>query len=140
MDIKQLAESCRQRGAVTLAQFTGPSSTGKTMAAQMLGAALNLGVYRIDLSAVVGKYAGETEKNLERIFAEAERSGALLFFDDADSLFGSRGGNDPGAASRAAEYLLRRLERHHGVVILGTATVHGLHPVLRRRVHHVVDC
>lgn len=138
--IEQLAASCRGRDGGIVALFTGPSGTGKTMAAELLAAALGLRVYRVELSSVISKYIGETESNLDRIFAVAEHTGALLFFDEADELFGNRSGSGSDNASGASECLLRHLERSRGVVVLSSATIHGLHPLLRRRVHHFFEC
>src|SRR5207244_219785 len=82
------AKACRGLGVSAL--FTGDSGTGKTMAAEVLAGELKLDLYRIDLSAVVSKYIGETEKNLKRVFDAAEEGGVLLLFDEADALFGKR--------------------------------------------------
>ena len=101
--------------------FVGPPGTGKTMAAEVLAHTLGLDLYRIDLSAVVSKYVGETEKNLSRIFAEAATSNAILFFDEADALFGKRtevrDAHDR-YANIEVSYLLQRMEEYEGVVVL----------------------
>jgi len=103
--------------------FAGPSGTGKTMAAEIMAGALGLELYKIDLSTVVSKYIGDTEKNLARIFAEAETSNAILFFDEADALFGKRS-EVRDAHDRYANieigYLLQKMEEYEGVVILAT--------------------
>jgi AAA+ superfamily predicted ATPase len=103
--------------------FSGPSGTGKTMAAQVVAGALGLDLYRIDLSRVVSKYIGETEKNLGRIFDQAEASNAILFFDEADALFGKRS-EVKDAHDRYANieigYLLQKMEEYRGVTILAT--------------------
>jgi AAA+ superfamily predicted ATPase len=103
--------------------FSGPSGTGKTMAAQVVAGALGLDLYRIDLSCVVSKYIGETEKNLGRIFDQAEASNAILFFDEADALFGKRS-EVKDAHDRYANieigYLLQKMEEYRGVTILAT--------------------
>jgi hypothetical protein len=110
-------------GKGVTALFSGPSGTGKTMAAQVLAGALELDLYRIDLSSVVSKYIGETEKNLSRVFADAEAGNSILFFDEADALFGKRS-EVKDAHDRYANieigYLLQRMEEHEGVTILAT--------------------
>lgn len=103
--------------------FSGPSGTGKTMAAEVLARELNLSLYKIDLASVVSKYIGETEKNLAAIFAEAETSNAILFFDEADSLFGKRSevkDSHDRYANIETSYLLQRMEDYAGVTILAT--------------------
>src|SRR5207245_30617 len=103
--------------------FAGPSGTGKTTAAEVLAGALQLDLYRIDLSAVVSKYIGETEKNLRRIFDAAEQSGAILLFDEADALFGKRGevkDSHDRYANIEVSYLLQRMETYPGLAILTT--------------------
>lgn len=102
------------RGLGISALFCGPSGTGKTLAAEVIAGDLGLGLLRVDLAQVVDKYVGETEKHLDRAFALAERSGAVLLFDEAEALFRQRGGGDGAArlfASMTAAYLLQRLER-----------------------------
>jgi AAA+ superfamily predicted ATPase len=111
----------RGRGAVAL--FTGPPGTGKTLAAEVVAADLSISLCKIDLSQVVSKYIGETEKNLDRVFTDAERSGALLFFDEADALFGQRSqirdAHDRYANLEVA-YLLQKMEEYDGVGVLAT--------------------
>jgi hypothetical protein len=118
------------------ALFSGPSGTGKTMAAEVLAGALNLELYKIDLASVVSKYIGETEKNLGRIFAEAETSNAILFFDEADALFGKRS-EVKDAHDRYANietsYLLQRMEEYEGVTILATNLRKNLDDAFIRR-------
>ena len=122
--------------------FAGPSGTGKTMAADILARALGLDLYRIDLSGVVSKYIGETEKNLQHIFNEAESSNAILFFDEADALFGKRSevkdAHDRYANIETA-YLLQKMEEYAGVVILATNLKMNLDEAFMRRMHFVVD-
>jgi len=122
--------------------FTGPPGTGKTMAAEVLGAELGLEVYRIDLSAVVSKYIGETEKNLAHVFADAETSNAILFFDEADALFGRRT-EVKDAHDRYANvevsYLLTRLEQHEGIVILASNLRKNVDEAFVRRMHFTVE-
>ena len=103
--------------------FAGPSGTGKRLAAEVLATELRLDLYRIDLSAVVGKYIGETEKNLRRIFDAAEAGGAVLLFDEADALFGKRGevkDSHDRYANIEVNYLLQRMESYRGLAILTT--------------------
>ena len=111
------------RGLGISALFAGPSGTGKTLAAEVLANSLQLDLFRIDLSQVVSKYIGETEKNLRRLFDEAEDSSAILFFDEADALFGKRtdvrDAHDKYANQEVA-YLLQRIESYAGLVILAT--------------------
>jgi SpoVK/Ycf46/Vps4 family AAA+-type ATPase len=105
------------------ALFAGPSGTGKTMAAEILAGDLGLDLYKIDLSTVVSKYIGETEKNLARIFTEAETSNAILFFDEADALFGKRSevrDSHDRYANIEISYLLQQMETFEGVAILAT--------------------
>ncbi len=115
-----LTES-RRDGRLVL--FSGPRSTGKTLAAEALANGLGLDAFRIDLSRVVSTYIGETEKNLDRVFGAAEARGALLFFDEADALFGRRtdvrDAHD-GYANQEIAYMLRRIEDHQGLVVLAS--------------------
>jgi hypothetical protein len=122
--------------------FAGPSGTGKTMAAEIMGAEVGLDVYKIDLSSIVSKYIGETEKNLARIFAEAELSNAILFFDEADSLFGKRTevrDSHDRYANIEVNYLLQKMEEHEGVVILATNFRKNMDDAFVRRLHFTVD-
>ncbi|WP_138752598.1 AAA family ATPase [Paenibacillus sinopodophylli] len=121
--------------------FAGPPGTGKTMAAEVVAGELGLELYRIDLSRVVSKYIGETEKNLRELFAEAENSGAILFFDEGDSLFGKRtevkDSNDRFANMEAA-YLLQRIETFEGVSILATNLLQNMDEAFLRRMQVIV--
>ena len=103
------------------ALFYGPPGTGKTLTASLLGKQFNKEVYRIDLSQVVSKYIGETEKNLEKVFSKAENKDWILFFDEADALFGKRS-NVQNAhdkyANQEVSYLLQRVEDFPGLIIL----------------------
>jgi ATP-dependent 26S proteasome regulatory subunit len=134
---KKLAAS---KGITTL--FDGPPGTGKTMAAEVIANDLNLDLYKIDLSTVVSKYIGETEKNLERIFSEAQSSNAILFFDEADALFGKRS-EVKDAHDRYANietsYLLQRMEAYDGVTILSTNLRANLDEAFTRRLQFAVD-
>ena len=122
--------------------FSGPPGTGKTMAAEVIANELGLDLFKIDLSGVVSKYIGETEKNLERIFDEAEHSNAILFFDEADSIFGKRS-EVKDAHDRYANieisYLLQRMERYGGVTILATNLRANLDEAFTRRLQFVID-
>jgi AAA+ superfamily predicted ATPase len=122
--------------------FAGPSGTGKTMTSEIIAGQLNLDLYQIDLSTVVSKYIGETEKNLGRIFAEAESSNAILFFDEADALFGKRS-EVKDAHDRYANievgYLLQRMEEYEGVVILATNFRKNMDEAFVRRLHFTVE-
>jgi SpoVK/Ycf46/Vps4 family AAA+-type ATPase len=125
-----------------MALFTGPSGTGKTMAAEVLARELRLGLYRIDLTRVVSNYIGETEKTLSRIFAEAAPKGAILFFDEADALFGKRSevkDSHDRYANMEVNYFLQRAEEHRGLVILATKTPHDLAPALPLRIDFIVQ-
>jgi SpoVK/Ycf46/Vps4 family AAA+-type ATPase len=124
------------------ALFAGPSGTGKTMAAGVLARELGLSVYKIDLSAIVSKYIGETEKNLDRIFRAAQSSNAILFFDEADALFGKRSevkdAHDRYANIEVA-YLLQKIEEYEGVVILASNLSKNIDEAFSRRMHYVVE-
>ncbi|HEX8468594.1 MAG TPA: ATP-binding protein [Allosphingosinicella sp.] len=130
----------RRAGLVAL--FAGPPGTGKTMAAGAVAHMLGIDLYRIDLSGVVSKYIGETERNLESIFQAAERATAVLFFDEADALFGKRS-EVQDAHDRYANieisYLLQRIERFDGVAILATNLKQNLDDAFMRRIDFVVD-
>ena len=130
------------RGRGVSALFSGSSGTGKTMAAEILAGTLNLELYRIDLSCVVSKYIGETEKNLGRVFDEAERSSVILFFDEADALFGKRS-EVKDAHDRYANieinYLLQRMEDFQGLAILATNMRQALDEAFLRRLRFLID-
>jgi adenylate kinase family enzyme len=122
--------------------FAGESGTGKTMAAQVLAAELGLDLFRVDLATVVSKYIGETEKNLERIFTAADGSNAILFFDEADALFGKRSevsDSHDRYANIEVAYLLQRMEQYPGAVILATNFKRNIDEAFVRRLDFVVD-
>jgi hypothetical protein len=124
------------------ALFGGPSGTGKTMAAQVLARSLGLELYRVDLAGVVNKYIGETEKRLRNVFDACERSGALLFFDEADALFGSRTqvkDSHDRFANIEIDYLLQRIEQFDGIAILATNRKNDLDTAFLRRLRFVMD-
>jgi ATP-dependent 26S proteasome regulatory subunit len=122
--------------------FAGSPGTGKTMAAEVITAQLGLDLYKIDLSSLVSKYIGETEKNLERIFTEAQASNAILFFDEADAIFGKRS-EVKDAHDRYANvevsYLLQRMEAYDGVTILATNLRANLDDAFTRRLQFAID-
>jgi vesicle-fusing ATPase len=129
------------RGLGTTALFSGASGTGKTLAAEVIAAALRLDLYRIDLSQVVSKYIGETEKNLARIFAAAEAGGAILLFDEADALFGKRSevkDSHDRYANVEVSYLLQQMEAYRGLAILTTNQKGALDQAFLRRLRYVV--
>lgn len=131
-----------KRGVGISALFTGNNGTGKTMAARVIANDLNLDLYRIDLSTVVSKYIGETEKNLGRLFDAADDSNAILLFDEADSLFGKRFGVKDAYdryANMSIAYLLQRIESYQGLAILTTNTKDSLDSAFMRRLRFIVD-
>ncbi|WP_036349743.1 ATP-binding protein [Microvirga sp. BSC39] len=130
------------RGLGVTALFAGSSGTGKTMAAEVLANDLRLDLYRVDLSQVVSKYIGETEKNLRRIFEAAEQSGAILLFDEADALFGKRSevkDSHDRYANVEVSYLLQRMEAYRGLAILTTNLKSSLDSAFMRRLRFVID-
>jgi hypothetical protein len=155
--LRQIADQVGQRGTVYQewgfgekmtrglginALFAGESGTGKTMAAEVLANDLCLNLYRIDLSAVVSKYIGETEKNLRRLFDAAEDGGAILFFDEADALFGKRSevkDSHDRYANIEINYLLQRMEAYRGLAILATNMKSALDQAFMRRLRFVLN-
>ncbi len=130
------------RGLGLSALFSGPSGTGKTMAAGVLARELERDLYQIDLATVVSKYIGETEKHLRKIFDAAERSGAILLFDEADALFGKRSqvrDSHDRYANLEVSYLLQRMESYRGIAILTTNMQSALDPAFQRRLRFVVQ-
>ncbi len=124
------------------ALFAGPPGTGKTMAAEVIAGELQLDLYKIDLSQVVSKYIGETEKNLDRIFTAAESANAILFFDEADALFGKRSevkDSHDRYANIEIAYLLQKMEEYEGVAILATNLRQNLDEAFARRMHIIVE-
>ena len=133
-------KSARGLGLSTL--FAGESGTGKTMAAEVLANELHLDLYRIDLSSVVSKYIGETEKNLRKVFDAAEDCGAILLFDEADALFGKRSevkDSHDRYANIEVSYLLQRMEAYSGLAILTTNMKTSLDTAFQRRLRFVVQ-
>ena len=124
------------------ALFSGPPGTGKTMAAEVIAHDLQVDLYKVDLSGVVSKYIGETEKNLSRIFQEAETSNAILFFDEADALFGKRtevSDAHDRYANIETSYLLQKMEEYEGIVILATNLRENMDEAFTRRLRFIVE-
>lgn len=124
------------------ALFSGPSGTGKTMAAEIIAGEIGLDLYKIDLSVVVSKYIGETEKNLDRVFREAADSNCVLFFDEADALFGKRSevkDSHDRYANIEIAYLLQKMEEYEGIVILATNLKKNVDEAFARRMHFTVE-
>lgn len=129
------------RGQAITALFAGPSGTGKTLAAEVIARETGLDLYHIDLSQVVDKYVGETEKRLRRVFDAAESGGAILLFDEADALFGKRGDVERATdrwANLEVSYLLQRMETYSGLAILTTNAKDALDHAFLRRLRFVV--
>lgn len=129
------------RGLGISAVFVGPSGTGKTMAAEVIAQELRLDLFRIDLSQVVSKYIGETEKNLKQVFDAAEDGGAILLFDEADALFGKRSevkDSHDRYANIEISYLLQRMESYRGLAILTTNMKEAMDKAFLRRLRFVV--
>jgi len=130
------------RGLGITVLFHGPSGTGKTMAAEVLANKLGLDLYRIDLSTVISKYIGETEKHLRQIFDAAEQGGAILLFDEADALFGKRSevkDSHDRYANIEVSYLLQRMEAYRGLAILTTNQKSALDAAFLRRIRFVIQ-
>jgi hypothetical protein len=131
------------RGRGISALFSGRSGTGKTMAAEVLAGRLELDLFRVDLAGLVSKYIGETEKNLRKVFDTAEDSGSILFFDEADALFGKRTSTVKDSHDRYAnfevDYLLQRMEDYRGVAILATNRKGLIDPAFLRRLRFLLD-
>jgi ATP-dependent 26S proteasome regulatory subunit len=136
----QVGDKLSSAGLTAL--FCGKPGTGKTMAAEVMAHELQMDLYKIELSSMVSKYIGETEKNLERVFQEAENSNAILFFDEADSIFGKRS-DVKDAHDRYANievsYLLQRMEAYDGVTILATNLRSNLDEAFTRRFDTIID-
>lgn len=123
------------------ALFYGPPGTGKTLTATLIGAKVGMDVYRVDLSQVISKYIGETEKNLSNIFDQAEHRNWILFFDEADSLFGARtqtNNSNDRAANQEISYLLQRVEDFPGIVILASNLRSNIDEAFSRRFQNTV--
>ncbi|WP_079102814.1 ATP-binding protein [Streptomyces sp. TP-A0356] len=130
------------RGRGVLGLFAGESGTGKTLSAEVVAAELGLDLYVVQLSSIVDKYVGETEKNLERIFTEADRTDAVLLFDEADAVFGRRSevkDSHDRYANMESAYLLQRLESFDGIALLTTNLRANIDEAFTRRLDLVVD-
>ncbi len=130
------------RGPGMACMFHGPSGTGKTLGTRVLASAIGLSLFRVDLSRVMDKYIGETEKRLDRLFTEAERGNAILFFDEADVLFAKRteiGEAKDRYANLETGYLLQRIENHLGICVLATNLRDNFDAAFLRRIHVVVE-
>ena len=130
------------QGKGVTALFGGPPGTGKTMAAEVIAGDLGVDLYKIDLSSVVSKYIGETEKNLERIFTAAPQANACLLFDEADAIFGKRSevrDSHDRYANLEISYLLQRMEQYDGLAILTTNRRDYLDEAFTRRLQFIVD-
>ena len=131
-----------RRGLGISALFAGPSGTGKTLAAEVLAKELRLDLFRIDLSAVVSKYIGESEKNLKQVFDAAEEGGVVLLFDEADALFGKRAevkDSHDRYANIEVSYLLQRMESFQGIAVLTSNLKSSLDKAFQRRLRFTVD-
>lgn len=120
--------------------FTGPPGTGKTMAAQVIANELAMDIYKIDISRLVSKYVGETEKNFDKIFNSAKKSNIILFFDEMDSIFGKRSSasdSNDKYANMETSYLLQKIEEYDGVVIMATNYLNNVDEAFMRRIHFV---
>lgn len=143
--LREIASALRSgpsRTAGLRALFADDDGTGKTMAAEVIANELHLDLYRIDLSAVVSKYIGETEKNLRKIFDTAEQSGAMLLFDEADALFGKRSevkDSHDRYANIDINYLLQRIESYRGLAILATNRKNQLDQAFIRRMRYIIE-
>ena len=140
-ELKAIAACVRKCGHGTRVLFTGPHKKAELSAALALARELQVNLYRIDLSAVENKYIGETEKNLRRLFDAAEQGGAILFFDEADALFGKRSevkDSHDRYANLEVSYLLQRIEDFEGLVILATNSEKNIAPAFLRRFHSII--
>ena len=155
--LQELAHACRQRSAVdadwgsaklrprgkcVTALFAGPSGTGKTLAAEGLARDLGLDIHHVDLTSIVDKYIGETEKHLQQVLSKAEKLNVVLFFDEADALFGKRSevrDAHDRYANRETAYLLQRLEDYDGIVIISTNRRQDLDDAFIRRFRFVIE-
>lgn len=130
-----------QYGSCASALFTGPPGTGKTMSAHVIANSLNLALYKVDLSQIVDKYIGETEKHLNEIFNYAESSNAVLFFDEADALIGKRSDiadSKDKFANTQVSYILQKIEEYNGIVLMATNYSNNIDPAIIRRIRYVV--
>ena len=147
--VDQIVEQVRRRDLLdglpaegVTALFAGSNGTGGITAAEVIADSLSLDLYRVDLSKVVSRYIGETEKHIRRVFDAAEQAGAVLFFDEADALFRKRSGvsdSHDRYSNLEVGYLLERMENHNGLVILATNRKNAFDPAFMRRIRFVID-
>lgn len=140
--LKILQHHVDARGKAVRALFVGTKSAGTTLAASWICRSIGVPLYRVDLSSVTNKYIGETEKNLNRVFEEASESEVVLFFDEADALFGKRTEIDDANdryANIETGYLLERLEQHQGIVVLSTNSRDQIDDAFLRLMDFVVE-
>jgi len=138
--VHSFSKGSRRQGVLIL--FAGVSGTGKTLAVQLLANQLAMDVCRVKLDELVNQYIGETEENLRELFEKAEAKGYILFFDEADALFGKRTAIIDGHERHAnleVGHLLERMENHHGIVILCSNNKDNLDPMHLRRFHYILD-
>ena len=124
------------------ALFSGPSGTGKTLAAQLLASKLEMDIYRVDLASVTSKYIGETEKNLSKVLERAEKKNLLLLFDEADALLGKRSevrDSHDRYANLEVAYLLQRMEGYGGIAILAVNNKENVDPTFMRRFQYILE-
>lgn len=140
--LRLIEAEAQSRASGVCALFHGPAGTGKTLAAQLLASRLARDLYRVDLSVLVSEYIGETESNLDRVFAQARKSGAVLLLDEADALFGKRSEVKDAHdryADQVVNYLLQQIETYSGLVILASNQKLALDGTLVRRLRHLID-
>ena len=141
-ELKNLYRTVRSSSGGFVALFSGESGTGKTMAGVDLASTLKAPFFKVDVSTIVSKYIGETEKNLSRILKAAEDTGAVLFFDEADALFGKRSevkDSHDRYANMEISYLLKRLESYRGLVVLATNLKSNLDGTFLRAIRHALQ-
>ena len=145
VELNRIAAAARARSPGTRGQavlFSGAPGTGKTLAAEVLARDLGRDLWRVELSAVISKYIGETEKNLRRVFEAAEKAGAILLFDEADALFGKRSDvkdSHDRYVNLELGYLLQRIEAFKGLAILTTNRRQNLDEAFIRRLSFIVE-
>jgi SpoVK/Ycf46/Vps4 family AAA+-type ATPase len=142
--LTKLRNICRDftPGKSYICLFSGPSGTGKTLTSELIAKELHLDLLRIDLSAVVSKYIGETEKNLDRLFNAAHECNAVLFFDETDALFGEHSevkDSHDRYGNIEINYLLQRIQAYHGLAILATNKKHAVDAAFQRRFRHIIE-
>jgi len=140
--IQQSAGSQLKMTGHLLALFAGPSGSGKTLAAEVLSGSTGLPLYRIDLASVMSKYIGETEKNLDRVFEQARNTGSILFFDEADALFGRRTSVSDAHdryANIEVNYLLQNIEAFNGVIILASNATANIDRAFKEHLRTIIE-